>query len=310
MCTTRAIANVRMLESSHAFLDTHALQMVVQAMRCAQSVASLQFHRSPLDLAFAAGNQTLYSILATVPRKTPVPAASPDLPQAPPPDDFWSFLQQARPAPAAPPAAAHASAAPQAVAPQQPAATPPGAVTADAHPRKQFEAWLGSMLFPQRVQGQPSNAPEERPYTSVHKTGAVGGSVFKQRHAEKARAEAEAAQVAQAAQARAKSAADCNVQLSLDPYEDTKVAYPGGVPQPAMVGSGTAARPPQAPVASQHGPANPFGGLMKAVGDKAQKDIGTVMSALQGKPQPPRAAGQSGGTLPVARFWCAHNHAV
>jgi hypothetical protein len=131
-----------------------------------------------------------------------------------------------------------------------------------------------------------------RPYGSVNeapKTGHVGGSVFAQRRVEKERAEAEAAKAA-AAQPAAN-----NVQTTLDPYNDPRAAMLSGGAhgQTATPGS-------YAPAASQASTQNqnPFGGLMKVIGDKAQKDIGTVMAAMGGRPQQQAPTGQSAGACP------------
>ena len=148
--------------------QSEALGCCVVELKCQHVVElnhqCLQFGRTPGDLAFASGNRELFATLySAASRAKPAAPAEPEAGQAdiPPPADFWGYLQNVTPK------RAGSTPAPQPAAPEGQAVTPlPGQpeVAKEQHPRKQFEAWLGGVLFPQRHKTTAPVATGGSPY--------------------------------------------------------------------------------------------------------------------------------------------------
>jgi hypothetical protein len=241
----------------------------------------MQFGRTPGDLAFAAGNRELFAMLYSAAMKTKpaAPEPKPDQANIPPPEDFWKYLQNAptkQQQPAAPAAQALPSAPP--ASQSQP--------TKEEHPRKQFEAWLGGVLFPQRQKSGPSVATGggspygrvdkvEGPAPSLaapsfsaltggykgqgaggqaHTVGHAGGSAFANKRAEQKQ--------------QAASGVEENLTMGLEPYGAPSAA-------PSAPAAPADSKPSQQPAA----PANPLMQMMQAMGRKAQADIKTTLGA-------------------------------
>lgn len=250
-------------------------------------LAHLQFGRTAGDLAFASGNRELFAALYSAASKAKPAAPEPEQARIPPPADFWSYLQNVAPK------RAGSTPAPQPVAPAaqpQAAAPPPGQpqVANEEHPRKQFEAWLGGVLFPQRHKDSRPVATGGSPYGRVdkvetpppsvaapafsklmgglpgkpaeapaHTVGHAGGSTFAAHRAE----------AAARPQVQPPTAGMENLTMGLDPYS---AATPSaGAPTPAAT----------AAAAAGEDPANPLMAMMQAMGKKAQADIKTTMKA-------------------------------
>eukprot|EP00892_Ulva_mutabilis_P006882 jgi/Ulvmu1/4566/UM002_0294.1 len=247
----------------------------------ANPAAADRFGRTPADLAFAAGNRTVFAMLHEATQKAAASAAASaavDTSDIPDPSEFWQYLQtQSTAPPAAAPDAAQAPLKPSAAAQS----------TVETHPRKQFEAWLGGILFPQRQRAsKPTTGSGSRPYGTVnesakpppslaapafsqmrkaqggsvpaHKVGHVGGSQFA----------AHKAQAQSAPQVQADAPVE-NIQLTLDPYEDE------GPPEMAQASAGGVQMGQ-----GQQVPENPLAAMMQAIGKKAQKDIKTTMDGV------------------------------
>lgn len=266
----------------------------------------MQFGRTPGDLAFAAGNRELFAALYAAAAKS-MPAAAPNLEpdQAgiPPPADFWKYLQNSAPKRAAStPAPVPAPEAPTQGEAMAPVPGQPE-VDQETHPRKQFEAWLGGVLFPQRHKSSAPESTAGSPYGRVnkvqapppslaapsfnkimgsikgkpnaapaqHTVGHVGGSAFAAKRAEQQRAAAAAAPIPARPQVEPPTAAMENITLGLDPYEEAS-----GPSHAAPGPSGTSTPTAPDPAAANN---NPLMSMMQALGKKAQKDIQTTMKA-------------------------------
>lgn len=241
----------------------------------------MQFGRTPADLAFAAGNRAVFALLHEATQAAAAAVTAPeDTSEIPDPSEFWQYLQQQSAAPAVTKGGAQAPLNPDAAASQPARGTP------EANPRKQFESWLGGILFPQRQRASAPAAAAGTPYGTVnesakpppslakpafaqmmkqagpHGVGHVGGSQF---GARRAQAQVAAPTVA----APAAGAPVENVLLTLDPYEDEappQAAAAAGAPPAA----GGAARPPE----------NPLAAMMQAIGKKAQSDLKVTMDGV------------------------------
>lgn len=244
---------------------------------------AVQFGRTPADLAFAAGNRAMFAVLHEATQKAAAAAVAPeDTPDIPDPSEFWQYIKEqgeARPTAAAPTAQGPLN--PQGKAQPKP-----------PHPREQFEAWLGGILFPQRQRASTPSAVGGSPYGTVnasakpppslaqpafkqmmrqgqpaHSVGHVGGSQFAARKAAHGHTSTPAPSAAPA-QALADAPVE-NIQLTLDPYEDE--APPQAA---AAVGAGAGYDAVGAP------PENPLAAMMQAIGKRAQKDIKTTMDGV------------------------------
>lgn len=246
----------------------------------------MQFGRTPADLAFAAGNRAVFALLHEATQAAAAAVTAPeDTPDIPDPSEFWQYLQQQTAEPAATAGAAQAPLNPNAPAGQPARGTP------ETHPRKQFESWLGGILFPQRQRASTPAAAAGTPYGTVnqsaqpppslakpafaqmmkqagpHKVGHAGGSQFAARRAQ-AQATAAPPSTTPAA-APATGAPVENVLLTLDPYEDEVPPQAPAAPG-ATVGAGGAGRPPE----------NPLAAMMQAIGKKAQSDLKMTMDGV------------------------------
>jgi hypothetical protein len=196
--------------------------------------------------------------------------------------------------------------------------------------REEFERWLGGVLFPQRAkrieerrkkeadeaEGVPyvhmnapvvPNPPRMRPTRPAAPTvGIAGGSQFAARRQQQAKPqEATAAAAAAAAQHTKKPQGtwgaaredddwvpQSNVQTSLEPFSTA----PEAPDARANVSEQAGAKP------------NPIGGLLQAIGNKAQQDIKTTMQAAgrlgQQPPAAPNPAYSPGAPIALLRCAC------
>lgn len=243
----------------------------------------MQFGRTPSDLAFAAGNRKVFAVLHEATQKAAASVAAPEEePEIPDPSEFWEYLQKQGAIPPTQAGAAQAPLNPDAQAARK---------IEETHPRKQFEAWLGGILFPQRQHASAPVATSGTPYGSVnqsakpppslakpaftqmmkqggqHGVGHAGGSQFAARRAAKEAAHAAPKPAAAAAQAQEDGPVQ-NIQLTLDPYEDA-----GPEQASAAGGYGGAAQ-------VEERPENPLAAMMQAIGKKAQSDIKVTMDGV------------------------------
>lgn len=253
----------------------------------------MQFGRTPGDLAFASGNRALFAALYSAASKAkPAAPAVPEPEQAsiPPPADFWKYLQNVAPK------RAGSTPAPQPATPGGQAVAPlPGQpqVAKEEHPRKQFESWLGGVLFPQRNKASPPVATGGSPYghvnqvntpppslaapsfnklmggfkgkpeaTPAHTVGHVGGSTFAAHRAQAAAATPLPARP----QVQPPTTGMENLTMGLEPYDAAA---------PPAAAAAAAAAEEESPSA----PGNPLMAMMQAMGKKAQADIKTTMKA-------------------------------
>ena len=290
----------------------------------------MQFGRTPGDLAFASGNRELFATLySAASRVKPATPPEPVAGQAdvPPPADFWGYLQNVAPK------RAGSTPAPQPAVPAGQSVAPlPGQpqVAKEEHPRKQFESWLGGVLFPQRHKTTPPVATGGSPYGRVnevnapppslaapsfnklmgglkgkpagpaHTVGHVGGSNFAA-HREEAAA---AAPAPARPQVQPPTAGMDNLTMGLEPYE-AAAGPTAGASADAAVGESPAA------------PGNPLMSMMQAMGKKAQADIKTTMKAAgaaAGDFKKHHVMGSRPGVCPLSRLLqfkstslCQHN---